>query len=95
MSNAGSYYFEDRCDLTRLNEINWEAVLAKQWGGDSNPILKEGKQAEFLLEHSFPWCLVDRIGVKSSATYQQVALELSKATTKYPQSIEIIPEWYY
>ena len=29
LSNAGSYYFEDRCDLGQLDEINWGAVRDK------------------------------------------------------------------
>ena len=31
LSNAGSYFFEDRNDLARLNEINWTAVQARDW----------------------------------------------------------------
>jgi hypothetical protein len=50
LSNAGSYFFEDRCDLGRLNEIDWDAVAARDWRQ-----CKEGKQAEFLLEQSFSW----------------------------------------
>ncbi len=49
LSNAGACYFEDRCDLTRLNEIDWDAVQADHW-----PKRKEGKQAEFLIEQRFP-----------------------------------------
>ncbi len=32
LSNAGSFYFEDRCDLAQLNEIDWDAVEARNWG---------------------------------------------------------------
>jgi len=28
LSDAGSNYFEDRADLARLHEINWDAVAA-------------------------------------------------------------------
>lgn len=28
LSNAGAYYFEDRCDLGQLDEIDWDAVKA-------------------------------------------------------------------
>lgn len=68
LSNAGSYYFEDRADLAQLNEINWDAVAARIWHQ-----CKEPKQAEFLLEQSFPWHLVERIGVQSRQIYTQVA----------------------
>lgn len=33
LSNAGSYFFEDRNDLARLSEINWTAVQASNWSG--------------------------------------------------------------
>ena len=57
LSNAGAHYFKDRCDLSQLGEIDWNAVQSRQWQGQS-----EGKQAEFLMEQSFPWSLVRRIG---------------------------------
>ena len=94
LSNAGARYFEDRCDLAQLNEINWDAVQANQWGGrDVSPSVKEGKQAEFLIEHSLPWHLVERIGVRSRAIYQQSANAIS-ADDHRPQ-IQIKNEWYY
>lgn len=66
LSNAGARYFEDRSDLSKLNEIDWDAVRATNWRD-----CKEGKQAEFLMEYSFPWHLVERIGVHSRAVYQR------------------------
>src|SRR5690606_6312740 len=53
-SNAGSKYFEDTNDLTRLPEIDWAAVEATQWRE-----CRERKQAEFLMEFCFPWPLVE------------------------------------
>ncbi len=94
LSNAGAYYFEDRCDLSQLNEINWEAVQANRWSGNGIAAsIKEGKQAEFLLENRFPWHLVERIGVHSRAVYQQVVNALP--TGGHRPQIEIKPEWYY
>ena len=62
-SNAGSYYFEDFSDLNRLDKINWDAVNASKWSGSGvDQSVKEDKQAEFLVEGSFPWELVSRIG---------------------------------
>lgn len=88
LSNAGAKYFEDRSDLSRLNEIDWNAVHATNWRE-----CKEGKQAEFLMEHSFPWHLVERIGVQSRAVYQQVANALP--TGGHRPLVEIRQEWYY
>ncbi|MBN1437861.1 MAG: DUF4433 domain-containing protein [Anaerolineales bacterium] len=88
LSNAGARYFEDRCDLDRLGEINWDAVEATEWR-----LCKDGKQAEFLLERSFPWSLVERIGVHSQGIYQRVANALPK--TGHHPGAEIRTEWYY
>ena len=94
LSNAGTYYFEDRCDLAQLNEINWAAVQTNRWSGNGiASSVKEGKQAEFLMEYSFPWHLVERIGVHSRAVYQQLAQALQ--TADYKPQIEIKREWYY
>jgi len=88
LSNAGAYYFEDRCDLAELGEINWTAVQAGDWRN-----FKEGKQAEFLVERAFPWHLVERIGVKSASTYGLAMNALPSAGHRPP--VERRPEWYY
>lgn len=88
LSNAGAFYFEDRADMAQLNEIDWDAVQARDWRGK-----KEGKQAEFLVEQSFPWGLVSRIGVRSQQIYGQVRAALQTAAHK--PHVEIKPDWYY
>lgn len=94
LSNAGSTYFEDRCDLAKLDEIDWSAVQTNRWSGNGvSRSVKEGKQAEFLMEQSFPWELVTRIGVRSQQVYGQVAAALQAAAYKPPVQIE--PDWYY
>ncbi len=94
LSNAGSRYYEDRADLSRLGEINWDAVEARKWSGSGvDPAIKEGKQAEFLLEDRFTWNLVERIGVHSLTAYQQVS-DLLKQASNRPE-LEILADWYY
>lgn len=88
LSNAGAYYFEDRCDLDQLHEIEWEAVVATRWQR-----CKDGKQAEFLIEQQFPWELVSRIGVLSRPVYGQVQAALEDSA--HNPAVEIIPAWYY
>lgn len=88
LSNAGSYYFEDRADLARLGEINWDAVQANNWQQ-----CKEAKQAEFLLENSFPWHLVERIGVSSRAVHGNVVNALP--ANGHRPTVDIRPGWYY
>lgn len=88
LSNAGASYFEDRADLAQLDEIDWDAVRARDWRGK-----KEGKQAEFLVEQSFPWDLVTRIGVRSQQVYGQVRAALQAVAHK--PRVEIRSDWYY
>lgn len=88
LSNAGSYFFEDRNDLMCLDEINWTAVQARDWRAH-----KEGKQAEFLLEHHFPWHLIECIGVRDRTTYQQVVNALP--AHGHRPTVEVRPDWYY
>ena len=88
LSNAGSLYFEDRSDLEQLDEINWDAVSARMW-----PHCKEEKQAEFLVERSFPWKLVRRVGVRSVDTYEQATAAMQAADHR--PDVEIRREWYY
>jgi hypothetical protein len=94
LSNAAADYVEDRNDLAQLNEINWEAIGVSRWGGNGvSPSVREGKQAEFLMENSFPWNLVERIGVHSQLIQQQVMNALPAAAHR--PRIEIVQTWYY
>ena len=94
LSNAGARYFEDRCDLAQLHEINWEAVQTNRWSGSGiAPSVQEGKQAEFLMEYHFPWYLVERISVYSLGVYQQVTNTLRESSHR--PVVDIKPEWYY
>ena len=87
-SNAGSAHFDDYADLAQIDELDWGAIRATDWRNQ-----RYGKQAEFLLERSFPWDLVERIGVRSR--------EISAKTLRVVQgsmhrpSVEIKPDWYY
>ncbi len=88
LSNAGSYYFEDRCNVDALSEINWEAVQSTSWR-----MHKEAKQAEFLMELRFPWHLVERIGVYSFRI--QMAVSNFLAPTRLSIPVSLMPGWYY
>lgn len=88
LSNAGSYYFEDRTDLANLNDINWNAITAKYWSA-----LREAKQAEFLIEEQFPWHLIEEIAVYNQVTGQQATQAI--AGTAHRPGVQIRPAWYY
>jgi hypothetical protein len=90
LSNAGAVYTQFRTRLDQLGDINWDAVGAR----DFRPAdIKEGKQAEFLIEDSFPWQLVERIGVHSQSVVPRVASAMLGAAHR-PQ-VEIKRDWYY
>lgn len=88
LTNAGSNFFEDRADLGQLDELDWNAIAARIW-----PNHKEGKQAEFLMEHCFPWSLVARVGVRSTGTYRSVTTALAGAGHR--PRVEQLADWYY
>lgn len=88
LSNAGSYYFEDRTDLNQLGDINWEAVNAKYWSA-----FRDAKQAEFLVEQHFPWHLVEEIAVYNHGTGQRAGQAIGGAAHR--PNVHIRPAWYY
>ena len=90
LSNAGAWYAEFRAHLRHLPEIDWDAVQARDW---RDPDIKEAKQAEFLVHHSFPWELVSRIGVQTPAMRRRVDGILTGSAAK--PLIEVRADWYY
>ena len=90
LSNAGAGYFEDRCTLDDLGDIDWDAVRARDW---RDPTVKEHKQAEFLVENHFAWQLVSRIGVMTDTVRWQVAKALAKSG--HQPRVEVKRDWYY
>ena len=91
LSNAGSFYFEDRCDLADLQKLDWNAIQNCSWRE-----CKDGKQAEFLIEKRFPWTLVSHIGLRTSAVKQQTNDILNNARhTRHKPQVAIKADWYY
>ena len=93
-SNAGAYYFDGYSDLSELQKIDWDAVQAHWWSGPAiKATVQDRKQAEFLIEHSFSWNLVSRIGVRSSRIARKVLRTIE--VSSHRPSVEIKPGWYY
>jgi hypothetical protein len=88
LSNAGSYYFEDRTDLAQLADVNWDAMTNKYWSS-----CRDAKQAEFLVEERFPWHLIEEIAVYNPATGQQAAQAITGGAHR--PSVQSRPAWYY
>lgn len=90
LQNASASYFEDRSSVEALNELNWDAIRAKYW---SKLEIKEAKQAEFLLERSFPSNLIEVCGVQSHRTYELVGEMIQELKLEIP--VKLKPDWYY
>ena len=88
--NAGAYYAEFFASLDQLDEVNWTAIRATVF---RNAQIKEGKQAEFLMHESFPWELVEKVGVLNAATVEEVREALAEAS--HEPTIEVERSWYY
>ena len=86
LSNAAGSHAEFRFRLGDLSDVNWDAVMARQWRG-----LKDPKQAEFLVHRYVPWSLIERIGVMNRRVEQRV----SEITAGTAIRVEALPEWYY
>jgi hypothetical protein len=88
--NAGSRYFDDFITFSKLRELNWAAIQARQW---SQASIKEAKQSEFLVEDQVPWPLVSRIGVQNAQVQAQVQQYVT--TTGHRPPVELKVGWYY
>jgi hypothetical protein len=89
-TNAGTRYATFYDSLGSLNEVNWAAVEATDF---RRADVKEGKQAEFLVFESFPWSLVEKVGVGDQIVLQQVQAVLAEADHKPSASVE--RGWYF
>jgi hypothetical protein len=88
--NASTRYtrFFDRVD--DLDALDWNAIGATDW---RNLFVRERKQAEFLVEGSFPWELVERVGVIDARMAERVESIFSAAVHRPKLVVE--PLWYY
>jgi hypothetical protein len=88
--NAGARYSDFYDDPALLDALEWEAIAATDW---RDPDVKESKQAEFLIEKSFPWKLIELIGVIDAEVEKQVASIISGA--QHQPAVAIKAAWYY
>jgi hypothetical protein len=88
--NAGTRYTSFYKDLNQLDRIDWDAVEARDF---RHPIIKEGKQAEFLVHEAFAWSLVRRIGTYDRMMAERAMQALHGA--KHQLLVSVEAEWYY
>ena len=88
--NAGAYVVNFFTGLQDLHRIDWAAVANTDF---RSPLVKEGKQAEFLLHRFMPWQLFTHIGVHNAQVAAQVQSLLANQTHRPPVTVE--PNWYF
>lgn len=88
--NAGGYLIKCRNELGQLNVLNWSAIEATNWGSST---VKEGKQAEFLLFKSFPWELIEHIGVIDA--HQRKSVRTAIQGANHQPVVSVRRDWYY
>lgn len=88
--NAGGFLANFYTGLDHLGEVNWAAVESTDF---RDMVIKEGKQAEFLVYGLFPWRLVERVGVCDERVAEQVRQAIADADHRPPVAVE--RDWYY
>lgn len=88
--NAGGYLASFYNQWEQLDRVNWNAVAATDF---RDALIKEGKQAEFLILDAFPWKLVEKLGVMNREMAGRVKSAIKKAEHK--PKIRVERGWYY
>jgi hypothetical protein len=88
--NAGSFTADFCCQVECFNLLDWDAISATDFRDIK---VREGKQAEFLMHGSFPWGLVEHIGVCDDIRRCQAAQAIAAA--KHKPLVTIERGWYY
>lgn len=90
LSNAGARYAEFRAGRRDLQELDWDAIRARDF---RDRAVQERKQAEFLLHDRCPLDLVERIGVHSEPVRARVQAALERA--RWAPVVAIRRDWYF
>jgi len=88
--NAGAFYTDFYNNEALLKKLDWDAIAQNDW---RDPDVKESKQSEFLIERSFPWELIELIGVIDDQVARPIARILKDAD--HQPEIIVKPDWYY
>jgi len=88
--NAGTRFTDFYNNRAALNQIDWNAVSETDF---RDPMVKEGKQAEFLIYDIFPWQMVEKIGVINTVVLNQVNPIIQ--TASYKPVVNVERSWYY
>ena len=87
-------YADFYSDLEDLENIDWIVMKSRSWYDTSDaPNRKFKRQAEFLVYDSFPWELIQEIGVINQAVQAQVRQILQQVNDF--TAVNVYPNWYY
>jgi len=88
--NAGAYFAKFYKSTDDLGKVNWSAVEAMVFR--NNMLVKEGKQAEFLVYESFPLELIEKIRVYDDHVREEVIQKVGKS---HSNIVTVEKSWYY
>ncbi len=88
--NATTDYATHFDDLADLDKIDWSVMPLRIW---NDPVVKELRQAEFLVHDVFPWSAIHAIAVMSLAMRERVDALLAASSSRPPVTVR--PDWYY
>lgn len=88
--NAGSHYFQSFRDLAQLGQLHWDHITSEDF---RDSLVKEAKQAEFLVHGSFPWTMVRTVGVHSEGIAKRVREIV--AISDHRPDVRVETGWYY
>lgn len=89
-SNASASYARFSSKRSDVERLKWSAIESRDW---SRGEIKQSKQSEFLVHQTFPWSLIDCIGVANDG----IAKRARRALRGQAASglIRVQPDWYY
>jgi hypothetical protein len=87
--NARASFAKFYKTVNDLDKINWSAVKATDF---RSMLVKEGKQAEFLIYESFPLELIEKIGVLDNDVKEAVIQKVGKSRSDI---VTVEQRWYY
>jgi hypothetical protein len=86
--NAGAYHTTYSSDLNAMNELDWTAIRATNWHGQTYQ-----KAAEFLVADFFAWTGLQEIGCHNADVAEQVKQMLIKH--QHQPKLSVKSSWYY
>lgn len=90
LGNATANYAEFRNQRADFEQIRWDLIHQRDF---RDPLVKEAKQSELLINGFFPWTLFERIGTVSDAIAQQAAQIVQNSNHR--PIVQRMPTWYY